>query len=680
MTVPRPEHDPSGDPCTRCGLAAARHRKRVRKNRAAYFRKFRKTYWKGPRRIIALDGEGYSLASGVHRYSYMAACDENGLVAELRAPRGKSITFDAFATWLLDELPRGALLVGFSLGYDRTKLLESLPDAAVWGLMHPEARKGRHGPRVVRTGGYRLNMVSTLFTVRRESDRARQRIWDLWRFFQSSFVVALERWKVGTPEERARIARMKLKRSSFRGIGRAEERYCQAECKLLATLTRELLDAHEQEDLHLTHLYGPGSTAALLLKSCGAEEQNARTPKAMQLAVASAYFGGRFECSRVGPVRGPIYAYDIASAYPSALARLPCFAHGRWLHRNDWMGDPWAVVRYRIEPHFARSCEAWGPLPHRLPDGNIVFPTVSAGGWAWAVELQAAMRLHPGVVALDAWFWLQECSCPPPFEARIRDLFERRKQWGKSARGIVLKLGLNSMYGKSAQRVGSGRYRCMVRAGLVTATARAMLLDAIAAARDPWSILELATDSVLSREPLDLPASPFGQLGSWEPKAWKGGVFLLRPGLRFDLGRVGDESRTAARGLGVRVLHENRRMVIAMWKRAPMTPVEVQQPPIFHGARACVRRRETETGLAYVRDPLYGRWTLPTPRTLRYGPAPKRSSVMGDFRLVPWELPQSPACVSMPYGAAPPSPLGDVLDELRQVEEEQPDRDTLRLF
>ena len=690
MTTPRPEHAPTGDPC-RCGLPRASHRQRSRA-RGDYFRAYRTSHPEGPRRIIAIDGEGYTTKRGRHRYTYMAACDEDGLVAELVRPKG--VTFEDVATWLLDALPRGALLVGFSLGYDRTKWLESLDDPAVWALVHPEARQGKHGCRPVRVGGYRLNLVSSLFTVKREEDGAKQRVWDLFKFFQSSFVVALGKWQIGTERERESIARMKAKRGSFRGIDARERKYCQLECVLLAKLAQALIDAHEEEDLRLTSFYGPGSTASVLLKSVRADEQNADVPPEMREAVDSAYFGGRFECSRVGPVEGPIYAYDIASAYPYAFARLPCFAHGRWL-RIPYLKlrpgtDRWAIIRYVIRPS-RYACEAWGPLPHRLPDGNIVYPIRSAGGWAWTDEFHAGWHLHPGVDPIEAWVWCSRCNHPPPFESRVRELFERRLQWGKAARGIVLKLALNSMYGKSAQRVGSGRYRCMVRAGLVTSTTRAMLLHAVSLAKDPWNVLELATDSVLSTEPLNFPASPYGQLGSWEEKTKKDGpwpaAFLLRPGLRFNLAKTQEDmSHTAARGVGVRVLHENRQRVLRAWKRDPMATVTVQQPSIFHGARATIRRvlgEEDVTGdrgWSYVRDPTYGSWSTPTPRQLKYTPEPKRCMLLQGMRLAPWELPEGEAYVSVPYGRAPASPLGDVVAEMRKLSDEQPDFDLTDMF
>ena len=676
----RPEHAPTADPCSKCGLAASRHRRR-RRLRGAYFEAYNRDHGSRSgdhvRRIIAIDGEGYTTKKGAHRYTYLAACDEDGLVDELRNDVG--LRADQVFAWLCG-LPAGALLVGFSLGYDRTKWVESWPDAPIWRLMHPEDRRGESGPLPVEWGGYKVNLVSSRMTVRSLETGAHRTIWDVFKFYQSSFVKALTRWNIGTQAERDHIAKEKKRRGRFSGIRKEERVYCQTECRLLARLVRALIDAHEAEGLRLQSYFGPGSTASVILRELKADEHNARVPGPMKLGVMCAYFGGRFECSRVGPVcRQRLYAYDLASAYPAAMVQLPCIQHARWVRVNNAAAE-WCLVRYRIEPH-KDACPAWGPLPHRLPDGNIVFPVQSAGGWAWGHEFRAAQKLHPGVKCLEAWQLVRECACGQPFAKRIRELYERRVAWGSSTAGIVLKLALNSLYGKSAQRVGKGRFRCMVRAGLITSLTRARLLEAILAAKDPWDILELATDSVLSTRALPIEAPG---LGGWTRKPWHGGVFLMRPGLRFALDGD-DEKSTAARGVGTRTLHKNRARVLRQWEREPMTPVTLATPSFFHGAKLEVRRTlaedvsDDERAYLYTRGEYYGRWTDET-RTLRYTPTPKRELVTPDFRLTPWALPMGAGCESMPYGSVDQSELADALDSLRELEEDQPDAGGLALL
>jgi hypothetical protein len=392
-----------------------------------------------------------------------------------------------------------------------------------------------------------------------------------------------------------------------------------------------------------------------------------------------------------------VWAYDIASAYPYQLARLPCMQHGRWKHfpKGGWPAkDLVSLLRYRIDPS-SRSCPAWGPLPHRLLDGNIVFPRVSAGGWAWSAEVFAARKFHPGIRILEAWVWCPTKKCaekhPPPYRNLFVELYKRRLYWGKERRGMVLRLGMNSVYGKSAQRAGQPRYRCQVRAGLITSMTRAMLLEAILCARDPWNVVELATDSVMSLEPLTLPqpeklgteeaARKAGKvpMGGWEEKEWEGGAMLLRPGLRFPILPEGKEKQTAARGVGTRVLHQNRAALLQKWREKSMAPVTVQQPTFFWGAKSSIRRVQGEPDILgdrewfYVRDPKYGRWEEPPPRKLQYSPHPKRESLLEGFRLDPWCLPQDAGSASLPYDVELVSAIARELEELRILEEEQPE-------
>jgi hypothetical protein len=664
------------------------------RSRATYYRTYNRKHGRraskgeqaGERLILAIDGEGYTLPDGSHRYVYMAAASRKGLHSELRSKKG--LTASQVFRWLL-TLPRKALLVGFALGYDKTKWLESWPDERVWRLMRPEERQGRAGPLPVDCEGWRCNLVSTRFTLRRKDDPDDSRtVWDVWKFFQSSFVKALDRWDIGEAAQRRFVSQQKDKRGRFVAIGKTQEKYCQLECTLLAELTQALLQAHEAAGIRLQAYYGPGSSAAVILDELGADVQRARFPGAMALAVSCAYFGGRFECSRVGPVvpargHGRLYAYDIASAYPWAFTRIPCLDphHGTWVRRKSGSlrgVHPIATcVRFEVRPHKGAH-PAWGPLPHRTPDGDILFPLESAGGWAWLPEFRAGKKLHPGVVALESWTWRSHCDCKePPFKARVTELFTLRKSWGKTARGLVLKLLLNSLYGKSAQRAGKGRFRCMVRAGLVTAMTRGRLLSAVSCAGG-WDVLELATDSVLSLRPLPgLKAfkhkDPAITLGAWEEKPWPGGAFLLRPGVRFPL--KGTIDQTAARGIGVKSLHKNRARVARAWERQPMAPVTLPTPSFFHGAKLSVRgtdKDEYGKPTAWVRDELFGRWTAET-RTVSYKPTPKRCAVLPDFRLEPWRLPRGKGCESRPYDAGKQSKIGDELDRMRELEEEQPD-------
>jgi len=655
MTIPRPEHAPEGDPCGRCGLAAPRHRTRAR-GRAEYFKGYRKEHPSPPRKreprepqtrtIIALDGEGHTDARGRHLYVYLAASSKEGLVSNLYDERGLK-TGDVLSFLL--ALPQHSLKVGFALQYDWTKWLEDLQEEHLYRLWRPELRPGKHGPRPIRchVGGERfsLNMIATRLTIggrwKEGEDGEPGRftrsvsVWDLFRFYQRSFVASLKEWGCGTPGELEAIQAMKERRGVFKGIGERERLYCQHETRLLAALCERLVEACEEAGLELRDFYGAGSLGAATLREGPAKSQKARIPAKMLPAVACAFFGGRFEISRAGPV--PIaHGYDLASAYPYAETQLPCLKHGKWIHVSgthakvlrEVRAAKAACVRYELAPRpnlktrsalevceaaglaFAMppvsdsarvSTEAWGPFPFRLPDGSILFPIESSGGWIWKGELLAALdapHLWPNVRALEAWTFISStCKCGSPYLAEVGDYYRRRLEWGKDAKGLVLKKGLASRYGKRAQTVGKAPFHCPVAAGMITSHTRAEILRAIAAAPDPWSILSVATDGIICSELLELrkpeETGTGGKkpLGMWEHKPMVGGAFLCRPGQRFSLELSEGVDTTAARGIGIKLLHDARRRVLETWERKPGTPVAIKRNTSFHGAKLSITTR-----------------------------------------------------------------------------------------
>jgi hypothetical protein len=92
---------------------------------------------------------------------------------------------------------------------------------------------------------------------------------------------------------------------------------------------------------------------------------------------------------------------------------------------------------------------------------------------------------------------------------------------------IIIKLGLNSLYGKCAQSIGGkviGKladgteiharptYQSFVWAGMITSGTRASILDAIR----QGDVVSIATDGVISRTPIDLNVGD--ELGTWDYK------------------------------------------------------------------------------------------------------------------------------------------------------------------
>lgn len=634
----RPSHNPSAFPICKCGALATRHRvKHAFKlagglqmpghpkgqrahggsltlealdsshlgpvcvcglSQASHLKPTPKGEYRIP--FVGIDGEG--VGRRPHKYILLCAATEDGRHWELENLNG--LHTEPILNWVLETLDR-CRVFSFAFGYDITMMLRDLPNRALYRLMRPSLRYGntqgdgtyrRLNPVTWR--GFSLNWLQGQLTVAKGDKRVV--IWDIYKFFQSSFVTAITRWGISTEA----IEHMKAQRSRFRARDIAKIRdYCLTECRQIATLSRKLIETHKSCGLTLTTYYGPGSTASVAIAKMGALDYCKAPREAMREAIASAFFGGRFEHSMMGPVK-EVYGYDISSAYPYQLYQLPCLRHGRWTHVTSNVAGAinsctTALVHYRYR---LPSDSVWAAYPHRSSDGSICYPFRSEG-WAWLPEIRAAQLAGMGATSLvEAWVYCTECQCHP--FAEIATYYRRRVELGKDAAGIVLKLAVNSVYGKLAQSKGPHpKYQSWIWAGLVTSGTRAQLLTAIAAAGDPSDIIGVATDGVYSRTKLDLPR-PVDTgtydlpkpLGGWEETYYPDGMLFIKPGIYLSMGA----ETVRARGIGRKAVIASKDELLAAWERGDkQITITVDR---FHGAKTSISSK-------LRRSERFGQWS-----------------------------------------------------------------------
>jgi hypothetical protein len=619
-----------------------------------------------------------------HIYTLLAYSDEHGRnTAHFYSPTG--LTTKQCLDFIL-SIPVRARPFAFAFNYDLTMLLRDVDDRTLYLLFRPEKRHVGRKPKAVKWEGYELNLIGTRFSVKRNGKRVH--IWDTFRFYQSKFVDALGTWKAAEDKLLERMRRMKDARGDFDKYTHEEVlSYCLEECRYMAVLTKKLIDAHNKAQLPLRSFFGAGSTASVLLKQLGIDKETRDGPKEMQVPVASGFFGGRFENRVCGPVDGLVHSYDISSAYPYQLFSLPCLACGTWersISRKAVSTATAALVKYSFTP---RSCVHWGPLPFRCPDGSIVFPSSSDGGWVWRSEFEAAERHWKGVNFHEAWVYKTECN-HRPFET-IAHIYRERLKLGKEGPGIVLKLGANSCYGKLAQSVGVSRpFRSMIWAGMVTSGTRAQLLDAIGSHKNRANCLMLATDGIYTKEKLTMPepietgtripvwnekkqANEYKPLGGWEHKEVPNGVFAARPGIYFPLNPTDEEmEKFRARGIGRKQLYANFRKIEAAYESQDQT-VKIDEVIRFHGAKSSIHQTRDEAGNPrFVRSERYGQWR-PRPIEMSFSPLPKREAILPDGSLSLRRMPRG--LESQPYDRALmcPDALQLKLEETIRLEQPQ---------
>jgi DNA polymerase family B len=172
-------------------------------------------------------------------------------------------------------------------------------------------------------------------------------------------------------------------------------------------------------------------------------------PHALQLARESLH-GGRTEAFRIGKVKGPIYCLDVNSMYPAVMAscRFPTILrlHARRVTLSElkrWLIYYAAVARVRL--YTKRNRYAY------VHNGRLVFPTGKLRIVLTTPDLIDAFRHREVIAVEEAAIYEHE----PIFAKFVREIYKLRQtamREKKPVRVWLLKILLNSLYGKFAQR------------------------------------------------------------------------------------------------------------------------------------------------------------------------------------------------------------------------------------
>lgn len=525
------------------------------------------------KRFIAWDGEGVNLEGSGKPQSYILFGCSTG---DVLTSKVHLHTFD-----LLDFILRvgkdnpDAWHVGFAFNYDANMILRSLSEKAL-EILH------RNGWVILRRkgfGAYRIEYRSSKwFSITRYGpnydrktnphDKQHVKIYDLFTFFNKSFIAAYEETVGPVPKV---VVEGKAKRNDFESVSTNYiQTYWRTEIDMLRQLAEELRIRLYGAGLRITQWHGPGALASYALRQNAIKKHMVSSPDEVREAARYAYAGGRFEMFQLGRTRGPVYSLDINSAYPHWISQLPSLSHGSWYHvdgtvqrRENSRLAKFGVYRVRLLPHIGGTFfeRTPGPLFHRDRMGNISFPWVLEG-WYWTPEVRNLLKYVPPdrYEIVEGWEYLggRIPGEEPPF-AWVADMYEQRREWKAKGYGsqLALKLCMNSLYGKMAQRVGwnqekqqSPLWHQLEWAGWVTSGTRSMLWEIMS--RIPFEhLLAVETDGLYTTmHPTEIGIVGGTGLGEWEIAEYdeimyvQSGMAWLRKGNRWTCKRRGLDNRT----------------------------------------------------------------------------------------------------------------------------------------
>lgn len=420
-------------------------------------------------------------------------------------------------------------------------------------------------------------------------------IWDVWGFFQDSFTGVMAKWLGKEHRHYELIRRMKLQRGDFINVSQSDiNAYNAAELECLVEIMDKVREAIGGLDLKCARWDGAGAIAAALMRKHELKQFKALTPPGLETPVATAYAGGRIEVCKIGRHDGPVWDYDINSAYPDVMRTLPCLAHGIW--KRGTGAPPSGFTLVHCEYAFADGLPFY-PLFYRTRAMQICFPSRGEGIY-WYPEYEAALLCPGNVDVIEWWHFEPECN-HKPFHW-IEDYYKTRQRWIKNPdqewqRGAekIIKLGLNSLYGKSAQQVGGREnkppaYHQMEWAGYITSATRARLYTA--AMHAPDTIIGFATDGIFATGPLPFPHSDDKSIGCWDVKIFDG-LTLAMAGVYWWHDKPGEGGlkpmgyKHFSRGFDKEAM-ESPDFVIEAWKRG-LTGVDVKMRRLIGMGSAC---------------------------------------------------------------------------------------------
>ena len=202
------------------------------------------------------------------------------------------------------------------------------------------------------------------------------------------------------------------------------------------------------EDLGATPKMTIASTSMSLFKNKYLKDEYYIHDKYILLEQFKSYYGGRTEAFNRGLIHDRFY-YDFNSLYPSVM-------------RDNKFPDPNSLrITYANKKDYIMNFEGCSlvdieifktkyPILPVRNDKKVIFPYGKIHGWYTHLELREAMK--QGNVLIKVYKTHYYTKCCMPFNEFVTDLYQLRLKVLNSPHAVIIKLVMNSLYGKFGQK------------------------------------------------------------------------------------------------------------------------------------------------------------------------------------------------------------------------------------
>lgn len=372
------------------------------------------------------------------------------------------------------------------------------------------------------------------------------KIVDVIGFFQSSFIEAVRNWlpHVVNTADFQKMVNGKNNRTDFANWSMQDIiYYCKLELDYLIQIMDMLAKNIDDLGLEMKSYHGAGAIAkAMLDKHVGRGYISDKLPNPIESASRQAFFGGHIELMKYGGHHAKLYEADLNSAYPFSILDIVPTTKQKW-HIRNWKNEPIKHIDNLQEFGLmkiswkCRANSSINPFAYRSKkQKKVFFPTEGIGTYHFC-EIRAALKnAHKNgleIIPIISYELITENEKIFKFVQHYYD-FRQKIVSESKATGVpngqekIIKLGLNSIYGKICQTVGGKNrrppYHNIFWAGYITAMTRASIYNA--AMTDPNSIVMIATDGIYSTKKLKLDYSDKKEIGKWDHSEYDGGIFV----------------------------------------------------------------------------------------------------------------------------------------------------------